>query len=267
MGQIQGSKFDPEGEYVRQWLPELARMPTEWIHHPWDAPLSVLRAAGVELGQNYPNPIIEIDLARERLTQAIFKMWETEAAAKAGGSSEARDEVVVDNSDSVENNVDIPKAVVSKGKNPCSAAISANDQKVPALQAQDPKNDPHIRKRSKSKCMAEKGQKQGNSENHEKDTRVSSVDQDTCSTADSSSCKKQCNSTSTYSFSVPQQCSSSFNLKWPWQEQINMEQSSRKDGKHACSEPFTLRKCYLFLFLITELSPFHSDFSFQRFIQ
>lgn len=215
--EILGAKFDPEGEYVRQWLPELARMPTEWIHHPWNAPLSVLRASGVELGQNYPNPIIDIDLAREKLTQAIFKMWEIQAASKASGS-EARDEVVVDNE-----NQDIPK-VVLKDKGPC-VSISANDQKVPALQ--DTKIELPVRKRKKG--MEEKGKEQESSVNNEKDSKVSSPDQDTCSTADSSACKKQC-STSTYSFSVPQQCSSSSNLKWPWQEQIDMEQSSGKDG-------------------------------------
>ncbi|XP_045805418.1 cryptochrome-1-like isoform X3 [Trifolium pratense] len=218
--EILGAKFDPEGEYVRQWLPELARMPTEWIHHPWNAPQSVLRASGVELGQNYPNPMIDIDLAREKLTQAIFKMWEIQAASKAS-SSDARDEVVVDSEYQ-----DIPKVLVLKDKAPC-ATISANDQKVPALQVQDPKNDLPIRKRTK--CMAEKRKNKESSENHEKDSKVSSSDQDTSSTADSSACKKQC-STSTYSFSVPQQCSSSSNLKWLWQEQIDMEQSSGKDG-------------------------------------
>lgn len=221
--EILGAKFDPEGEYIRQWLPELSRMPTEWIHHPWNAPLSVLRASGVELGQNYPNPIIDIDLAREKLTQAIFKMWEIQAASKAS-SSEARDEVVVDSEYQ-----DIPKVLVLKDKAPC-ATISANDQKVPALHVQDPKNDLPIRKRTK--CITEKRKNKESSENHEKDSKVSSTDQDTCSTADSSACKKQC-STSTYSFSVPQQCSSSSNLKWLWQEQIDMEQSSGKDGKHA----------------------------------
>ncbi|CAJ2628166.1 unnamed protein product [Trifolium pratense] len=218
--EILGAKFDPEGEYVRQWLPELARMPTEWIHHPWNAPQSVLRASGVELGQNYPNPMIDIDLAREKLTQAIFKMWEIQAASKAS-SSDARDEVVVDSEYQ-----DIPKVLVLKDKAPC-ATISANDQKVPALQVQDPKNDLPIRKRTK--CMAEKRKNKESSENHDKDSKVSSSDQDTSSTADSSACKKQC-STSTYSFSVPQQCSSSSNLKWLWQEQIDMEQSSGKDG-------------------------------------
>ncbi|CAI8585571.1 unnamed protein product [Vicia faba] len=43
--QFEGYKCDPNGEYVRRWLPELARLPTEWIHHPWNAPESVLQAA------------------------------------------------------------------------------------------------------------------------------------------------------------------------------------------------------------------------------
>lgn len=198
-------------------------MPTEWIHHPWDAPLTVLRASGVELGQNYPQPIIDIDLARERLTQAIFNMWEMDAAAKAvENGSEGENEVVVDNTNSVEK-LDIPK-VVLKGKSPCTT-ISANDQMVPALQ--DPKKDLPIRKRSK--CMAEAAQNQDKSQNHNKDSEVSSIDQDMRSTAESS-CKKQC--TSTLSFSVPQQCSSSSNLKWSWQEKIDMEQNPSKDGKY-----------------------------------
>ncbi|CAL0321113.1 unnamed protein product [Lupinus luteus] len=221
--EIQGAKFDPEGEYVRQWLPELARMPTEWIHHPWDAPLAVHRASGVELGQNYPNPIVGVDSARERLTQAIFKMWEMEAAAKAS-DSEGKNEVVADNSNSPEN-LDIPK-VVLKGKTPC-ATISANDQKVPAFQ--DPKNDQPIRKRSK--CVAEAEPNPDKSQNHKNDPEESGIDQEEmCSTAESS-CKKQ-STTSTYSFSVPQQCSSSSNPKWSWQEQNDKEQNSSKDSKH-----------------------------------
>ncbi|KAJ7547688.1 hypothetical protein O6H91_08G098900 [Diphasiastrum complanatum] len=80
--QIEGYKLDPEGEYVRKWLPELSRLPTDWIHHPWDAPPSVLLAAGVELGCNYPRPIVEIAAARERLQQALAEMWRREEALK-----------------------------------------------------------------------------------------------------------------------------------------------------------------------------------------
>ncbi|KAK9110702.1 hypothetical protein Sjap_018762 [Stephania japonica] len=80
---LDGYKFDPNGEYVRRWLPELARLPTEWIHHPWDAPDSVLQAAGIELGTNYPLPIVEIDAAKARLQEALVVMWEQEAAWRA----------------------------------------------------------------------------------------------------------------------------------------------------------------------------------------
>ncbi|XP_051216798.1 cryptochrome-1 [Lolium perenne] len=81
--QFEGYKFDPYGEYVRRWLPELARLPTEWIHHPWDAPESVLQAAGIELGSNYPLPIVELDEAKSRLQDALLEMWELEAASRA----------------------------------------------------------------------------------------------------------------------------------------------------------------------------------------
>uniref|UniRef100_A0A804MFC3 Photolyase/cryptochrome alpha/beta domain-containing protein n=1 Tax=Zea mays TaxID=4577 RepID=A0A804MFC3_MAIZE len=81
--QFEGYKFDPHGEYVRRWIPELARLPTEWIHHPWDAPVSVLQAAGIELGSNYPLPIVELDAAKGRLQAALSEMWQLEAASRA----------------------------------------------------------------------------------------------------------------------------------------------------------------------------------------
>ncbi|EPS70987.1 cryptochrome 2, partial [Genlisea aurea] len=122
--QIQGFKFDPEGEYVRQWLPELARMPTEWIHHPWDAPLSVLKSAGIELGLNYPNPIFDVDVARDRLMEAISVMRENEATSNAANS----DEVVVDNSDMEA----APKFAVREAQNP-NPMSSSHDQQVPSM--------------------------------------------------------------------------------------------------------------------------------------
>ena len=46
---LQGRKFDPDGAYVRAWVPELARLPDRWLHAPWDAPEDVLAQAGVLL--------------------------------------------------------------------------------------------------------------------------------------------------------------------------------------------------------------------------
>jgi deoxyribodipyrimidine photo-lyase len=67
---LQGKKFDPEGNYVRRWVPELAGMSAEHIHAPWEAPESVLRKAGVTLGVTYPLPIIEHEKGRRRALEA-----------------------------------------------------------------------------------------------------------------------------------------------------------------------------------------------------
>ena len=62
---LQGEKFDPEGAYVRHWCPELARLPNAYVHRPFLAPREVLEAAKVELGGNYPKPIVDHAQARE----------------------------------------------------------------------------------------------------------------------------------------------------------------------------------------------------------
>lgn len=60
----QGEKFDPDGVYVGRWVPEIAGLPLRWRHHPWEAPPAVLEEAGVELGRNYPHPIVDHGEAR-----------------------------------------------------------------------------------------------------------------------------------------------------------------------------------------------------------
>ncbi len=62
----QGKKFDPEGDYVRRFVPELAKMPKKFIHEPWTAPDKVLQDAGVTLGNSYPLPILDHGEARKR---------------------------------------------------------------------------------------------------------------------------------------------------------------------------------------------------------
>ena len=70
----QGEKFDPLGAYVRRWVPELAGLPNQWIHRPQETPVEVLQEARVTLGQSYPKPIINHDIAREVALEAYARL-------------------------------------------------------------------------------------------------------------------------------------------------------------------------------------------------
>lgn len=61
----QGEKFDPDGAYVRRFVPELAGLDARYIHKPFEAPQAVLGDAGVRLGETYPLPIVDHRKARE----------------------------------------------------------------------------------------------------------------------------------------------------------------------------------------------------------
>ncbi|HNZ19134.1 MAG TPA: deoxyribodipyrimidine photo-lyase [Candidatus Hydrogenedentes bacterium] len=70
----QGERYDPAGEYIREWVPELARLPGRWIHKPWQAPRDTLRDAGVCLDDTYPSPIIDHSEARDRALAAYERI-------------------------------------------------------------------------------------------------------------------------------------------------------------------------------------------------
>ncbi len=72
--QLQGEKFDPDGAYVRRWVPELGRLPTKLIHKPWQSSHADLLSAGVELGRTYPAPIIDHSIARQRALATLAQL-------------------------------------------------------------------------------------------------------------------------------------------------------------------------------------------------
>jgi deoxyribodipyrimidine photo-lyase len=73
---LQGKKHDPDGAFVRHWLPELARLPDRALHAPWETPDEVQREAGCIIGQDYPAPVIDHAWARERTLAAYARARE-----------------------------------------------------------------------------------------------------------------------------------------------------------------------------------------------
>lgn len=77
---LQGERFDPEGDYVRRWLPELGQLPRAYIHRPWEAPPAVLKVARLRLGADYPHPIVPHRFVRERFLEVVQRHLRADAA-------------------------------------------------------------------------------------------------------------------------------------------------------------------------------------------
>ncbi|GIW19551.1 MAG: hypothetical protein KatS3mg064_2708 [Tepidiforma sp.] len=79
---LQAKKFDPEGVYLRRWLPELRRVHDRYLHEPWTMPLHVQQAAGCVIGRDYPAPIVDHAAARDR---AVYLFEQARKAATTAG--------------------------------------------------------------------------------------------------------------------------------------------------------------------------------------
>ena len=68
---LQGERFDPNGEYVKKWVPELLNIPKEFIHKPWELDRNVKE---FELGKSYPKPIVNHETARNAALESFQKI-------------------------------------------------------------------------------------------------------------------------------------------------------------------------------------------------
>ncbi|MGC4001628.1 MAG: FAD-binding domain-containing protein [Pirellulales bacterium] len=69
----QGEKFDPAGDYVRRWVPELSKLTDDYLFQPWESPSEVLKNAGITLGKTYPRPIVDHAEVRTAALAALKK--------------------------------------------------------------------------------------------------------------------------------------------------------------------------------------------------
>ena len=74
----QGKKFDPDGEYIRQYIPELKKLPNKFLYNPWEAPKEVLDKANIVIGKDYPEPIIDLKTSREKALNAFKSLKKEE---------------------------------------------------------------------------------------------------------------------------------------------------------------------------------------------
>jgi deoxyribodipyrimidine photo-lyase len=72
----QASRFDPEGAYLRRWIPELQALPAPWIFRPWETPAAVQAATGFRPGRDYPEPVIDLKQGREDALAAFARFRE-----------------------------------------------------------------------------------------------------------------------------------------------------------------------------------------------
>ncbi|WP_444633074.1 cryptochrome/photolyase family protein [Cupriavidus oxalaticus] len=80
----QSEKFDPQGRFIRKYLPQLAALPDKYLHAPWTAPDYVLADAGVRLGEDYPRPLVQHDVARKETLERYGVVKEAGKRSAAG---------------------------------------------------------------------------------------------------------------------------------------------------------------------------------------
>jgi deoxyribodipyrimidine photo-lyase len=70
---LQAKRYDPDGAYVRRWVPELARVPAPLVHEPWRLTPLEQKGAGLAIGRDYPMPVVDHGVARARTLAAYAR--------------------------------------------------------------------------------------------------------------------------------------------------------------------------------------------------
>ena len=70
----QSKKFDPDGDYIKKYIPELKNIPSKYIHLPCELDEKSLVECGVKLGSDYPKPIVDLSVTRQRALDAFQKL-------------------------------------------------------------------------------------------------------------------------------------------------------------------------------------------------
>ncbi len=75
---LQGKKFDPNGEYIKKFVPEIRNLPNNYIYAPWEASQELLKSCGVQLGKDYPRPITDLAVSRKKALDSYSALKELE---------------------------------------------------------------------------------------------------------------------------------------------------------------------------------------------
>ena len=86
----QAQDQDPEGLFIRRWVPELARVPLPYLAQPWTMDASIQRLAACTIGQDYPAPIVDEKLALKAAKDRMYGLRQTPAAREEAGEVQAR---------------------------------------------------------------------------------------------------------------------------------------------------------------------------------